>query len=201
MVSPYFFWVTSYFKGIGISRRKAHIGIDMPCSQLILILPITSWFAYWFIGNTYQYIGIWQISLHLGTFHPICDSKSGNSSHLNRILFTRMSISSESAFFIMFWANMTKIGSCKKNQLKSDGSNWVRKRGWKGGLNSSETDIGPYQYIGTIPSKGYVIILGNLWTHIYCQYIVHIVYCLLLIPALSNHWLRLVNKRCLLTGN
>ena len=50
----------------------------------------------------YQYIGIWQIWLHLGTFQPICDSKRGNLSYLNRIIFTGILISTKMVFYIMF---------------------------------------------------------------------------------------------------
>ena len=77
---------------VGISTQKGHIGINMPFCQLILVLPIISWFAYWQYWQYYRYIGIWQIWLHLGTFKPICDSKRGHLSYLNRILFTGMSI-------------------------------------------------------------------------------------------------------------
>ena len=52
-----------------------------------------------------------------------------------------------------------------RHAKKSTQVRWVelgQEKGLKRGNDSSETDIGPYQYIGTTPSKGYVIILGNL---------------------------------------
>ena len=78
---------------------------------------------------------MWQIWLHLGTFQPICDSKRENLSYLNRIIFTGMSISTTLVFTSCF-SQHDKSHHVKITQLKSDGSNWVRKRAKKGAEQS-----------------------------------------------------------------
>ena len=75
---------------------------------------------------------MWHFWLHLGTFQPICDSKRKNLSYLNRIIFTGECQYRQKWYFTSCLSPHDKSHHVKITQLKSDGSNWVRKRAKKG---------------------------------------------------------------------
>ena len=129
----------------------------MPFCQLILVLPIISWFAYWQYWQYYRYKAV----LGYGRFGCIW-------AHVSRFATPSVDIWITQSHSFHRNVNIDIIGSlhhvlrqhdknhhAKITQLKSDGSNWVKK-GLKRGLKQSRNRYWPisiyWQYTAEVIS-------------------------------------------------